>query len=129
MTVTGHGVPAVRHLAPHRIGDEFVLRLAGPVEIAAGVAAMNPEHFLQEKDVGRQPVQPLAQLVDHHSAVELGKALVDVIGGNGESHGGKTFRGPSNGSDILIAASPDPVVVCHGWISDPLAPSPRYGVR
>jgi hypothetical protein len=40
-------------------------------------------HFLQEDDVGRQLAQALAQLVHHHAAVELRKALVDVPGGDG----------------------------------------------
>ena len=53
MTVTGHGVPAVRHLAPHRIGDEFVLRLAGPFDVAIGVSLVRAEHFLKKEDVGR----------------------------------------------------------------------------
>src|SRR5215831_18312074 len=41
-------VAPVRNLVPHGIGDELVLRLARPVPVAAGVAAMGPLYLLQE---------------------------------------------------------------------------------
>ena len=71
---------------PHRIGDELVLRLARPVAVTPGVAAVDALHFLQEQNVGRQAVQPVAQLVDHHAARQMGKTLVDVVGSDGEAH-------------------------------------------
>ena len=81
--------PAVGDLVPVRVGDELVLRLGGPVPMPRRVAVVHADHFLQEQDVGVEPAQPLAQLVDHHPPVELGKALVDVVGRDGEAHGGR----------------------------------------
>ncbi len=72
-----------RHM---RVGDEFVLRLAGPVAVTHGVAAVRALDLLQEHDVGREAVQPLAQLVDHHATGDLRETLVDVVGGDGEAH-------------------------------------------
>jgi hypothetical protein len=45
-------------------------------------------HFLQEKYVRSNQLQALAQLADDHAAVELGEALVDVVGRNVQLHGG-----------------------------------------
>jgi len=86
MAVAVHGVLSVRDLAPHRVGDELVLRLAGPLVVAIRVPLVDAEHFLQEKDVGRQTVQPLLHLVDDHPPSEVGEALVDVVGRDGEAH-------------------------------------------
>ena len=79
-------IAAVRHLAPHRVGDELVLRFARPVEVAPGVAVVDALHLLQEQDVRRQAVQLFVELVDHHPTREMGKALVDVVGGDAELH-------------------------------------------
>ena len=60
-----------RDFVPDRVGDELVLRLAGPIAIAEGVATVHTLHLLQEQDVGRETLQPVAQLVDHHAARQV----------------------------------------------------------
>jgi len=82
VAVVVHGVAPVGVVAPDLVGEKLVLRLLGPVGEARGVAAVLPLHFLQEDDVGVERAQMVAQLVHHHSAVEVGKALVDVVGGD-----------------------------------------------
>src|SRR5579871_3377157 len=42
------------------------------------MALVHSLHFLQEDHVGGEGAQALAQLVDHHAAVEMRQALVDV---------------------------------------------------
>jgi hypothetical protein len=46
------------------------------------VAVVLALHFLQEEYVRRDQLQALAQLADDHATVELGEALVDVVGRN-----------------------------------------------
>jgi len=88
MAVVVDGVAAVGDVAPHLVGEEFVLRLVGPVIEARGVAAVLTLHLLQENDVRVEQAQVVAQLVDHHAAVELREALVDVVGGDVQIHAG-----------------------------------------
>ncbi len=53
-----------------------------------GMDQVQALNFLQEDDVWREFAQPLAQLMQYHTAVELGEPLVDVIGGDLEvGHG------------------------------------------
>ena len=79
-------VLAVRDLTPHRVGDEFVLRLAGPFDVAISVSLVRAEHLLKKQDVGRQPVQALFHLVDDHPPGEVRETLVNVVGRDGKSH-------------------------------------------
>jgi hypothetical protein len=53
MAMPVDGVLAVGDLAPHRVGDEFVLRLARPFVVAERVPIVRADHFLQEQNVGR----------------------------------------------------------------------------
>jgi hypothetical protein len=46
-----------------------------------------PTTSCSKQDVGGEAVQPIAQLVDHHPAIELREPLVDVVGRDGEAHG------------------------------------------
>jgi hypothetical protein len=46
------------------------------------VLAMLTLDFLQEHDVRIQLAQALAQLVQHHTAIKLRKAFVDVVCGD-----------------------------------------------
>ncbi len=87
MAVVRDRVLPVRDLPPHLVGDELVLRLDRPVLVPRRVSAVDADDLLQKHDVGGQTAQPVAQLVDHHSPVELREALVDVVGGDGEAHG------------------------------------------
>lgn len=79
MAVVVHGVPAIRNRRPDVARKKLVLRFAGPVLMAARVAEMQPLHLLQEDDVHFELTQALTQLVNHHAAVELGEALVNVV--------------------------------------------------
>ena len=87
-----NSVAAVGDLPPYGIGDELVLRLAGPVVIAAGVAIVGALHLLQEQDVGGHAVQLLLQLVDDHAPGEVRETLVDVVSRDGEFHRRATGR-------------------------------------
>ena len=49
---------------------------------------MDALHFLQKQDVRGHPAQLFAQLVDDHPAAEVRETLVDVEGGDSESHSG-----------------------------------------
>ena len=73
-------VAPVGEIAPHRVGEELVLRLDRPVAVARGLALVRALHFLQENDVGAERAQPIAQLVDHQPPIEERQALVDVVG-------------------------------------------------
>ena len=82
------GVAAIGHLLPHGVRDEFVLRLARPVDVAAGVAVVGALHLLQEQDVDGQPVQLLLDLMDDHAPGQVREALVDIERRDGEIHRG-----------------------------------------
>jgi hypothetical protein len=82
-----HRVLAVSNFLPDRVGDELVLRLDRPVDVPRRVPAVDAHDFLQQQDVGGETMQPLPQLVDHHAAIELREAFVDVVGGDGKAHG------------------------------------------
>jgi len=88
MAVVVDGIAAVGDVVPNLVGEEIVLRFVGPVVEARGVAAVLPQHLLQEDDVRVERAQTVAQLVDHHAAVELREALVDVVGGDMQIHAG-----------------------------------------
>ena len=81
------GVAAVSAGRPDVAGEEFVLRLDRPVRVARGVAKVQALHLLQEDDIHFQLAQPVAQLVNHHAAIELRETLVDVVGTNAQAHG------------------------------------------
>ena len=108
MAVVGDRVLAVGDLAPHGVGDEFVLRLGRPVDVPRRVTPVDADDFLQEQDVDGEPVKPLAQLVDHHPPVELREPLVDVVGRDGETHGRQDGQGPAdvNGFRGAMQAGP-----------------------
>ena len=89
VAVVRYGILPVRDLVPDRVGDELVLRLHRPVEMPGRVSAVHAHDLLQQQNVGGEAVQPLAQLVDHHPAIELREAFVDVVGRDGEAHGGR----------------------------------------
>src|SRR5215471_6817104 len=80
------GAP-ICNFVPERIGDKLVLRLAGPVTMAALAPTMGSLDLLQEQDVGGQSVQLLLQIVNHHPAGEMREALVNVVGRDREAHG------------------------------------------
>ena len=86
MAVAVHGILAIRDFAPHRVGNELVLRLARPLDIAIGVPVVCAEDFLQKKDVGRQAVQALLHLVDDHPPGEVRETLVNVVGRDSKTH-------------------------------------------
>src|SRR5438477_12851075 len=86
MPVAVHGILSVGDLAPHRVGDELMLWLARPLDIAIGVPVVRTEDFLQEENVGRQPVQALLHLVDDHPPGEMGETLVNVVRRDSKTH-------------------------------------------
>src|SRR5438876_9949835 len=55
MAVARCRIPAVRDFVPDLVGDEFVLRLERPIAVAALMAAMDPLHLLEKKNVGGEP--------------------------------------------------------------------------
>jgi hypothetical protein len=57
-----------------------VLALARPGRETLRVALVQAGNLLQEHDVRLERAQALAQLVDHHAAIELRQSLVDVQG-------------------------------------------------
>src|SRR5678815_1758636 len=63
------GVAAVDVL-PALAGQELVLR-AGPAAKTQRETVVQPLHLLQENKVGVERAQAVAQLMDHHAAVEL----------------------------------------------------------
>ena len=86
MTLAVHGVAPVGHFMPHRVGNEFVLRLARPVAITAGIALMRALDLLQEQDVSGQAVQLFLELMDDHAPRELRESFMDIEGRDGKSH-------------------------------------------
>ena len=96
--VTGqHGVAVVAGIVdriapvgvvgPNGIGQKFVLRFIGPIRNALSVPAVVTLHFLQKHEVRPKPAQPIAQLVDNHAPVEVGKAFVNIVGRNVQGFG------------------------------------------
>ena len=81
----GTPVAAVKPTVGVRLRGD-VLADVGPGQVAAGIALVLALHLLQEQDVGGEPVQAVAQLVDHHAAREVRKTLVDVVGRDREAH-------------------------------------------
>ena len=55
-------VAPVGVVAPHRVGQVFVLRRSGQSAIALGVVRVRADHLLQEDDVGSHRAHGLAQL-------------------------------------------------------------------
>ena len=77
VTVIVDGVAAV-HMLPVLAGKKLVLRFGRAGGKAQRVAMIESLHFLQEHDIRIERAQPVAQLVDHHPAVEMRQALVDI---------------------------------------------------
>src|SRR3989338_8773780 len=76
-------------MQPDFFCDELMLRAARIVMKTLGMARMFALHFLQKHDVGIQLAQAIAQLVQHHTAVEMGKTFVNVVGSDFQRlHGG-----------------------------------------
>ena len=71
-------VAAVGVLRPDRVGEEFVLGFGWPVEMAAGVAGVRAQHFLQEHQVRRCGADRVAQLRQHVATIEHIEAHVGV---------------------------------------------------
>ena len=71
-----------------------MLRLDGPVGVAQGVAQVQALNLLQKNHVGAQEAQAVAQVVNHHAPVELGKTLVDVVGADAQGVHGCSPFGP-----------------------------------
>ncbi|MNC23499.1 hypothetical protein D3C75_715280 [compost metagenome] len=71
-------VAAIGKVAPHAVGEEFVLRGLWPAGVARGVAVVAAEHFLKEDNVGLCAAHGLAQLRQDKAPVEGGEALVGI---------------------------------------------------
>ena len=78
------GVLAVREIGPHLVGEELVLRRRGPVLVVLRVQRVVADDLLQEHDVRSEHAQPVAQVMHDHPLVEVRKALVDIVGGDGQ---------------------------------------------
>src|ERR1700676_996899 len=100
MAMAGGRLPATRHFVPHSIGDDLMLRHQRPVSVAASMPAMDALHFLQKQNVRCHSAQLFPQFMDDHSPSEVRETLVNVEGGNSESHGLKISGGRSNSSGI-----------------------------
>lgn len=51
---------------------------------ASPVVCMLTLHLLQKHDVGVQLAQALAQFMHHHPLIEMGEALMDIVGSDSE---------------------------------------------
>ena len=71
-------IAAVGKVAPHTVGEEFVLRGLRPARVARGVAVVAAKHFLEEDDVGLGAAHRLAQFRQDEAPVEGGEALMGV---------------------------------------------------
>ncbi len=71
-------VAAIGEVAPHAVGEEFVLRGLWPAGVARSVAVVATQHFLKEDNVGLCAAHSLAQLWQDKAPVEGGEALVGV---------------------------------------------------
>jgi hypothetical protein len=67
---------------PYLFGYEFMLGHGRVIVVMQAVLAMLTLYFLQEHDVRIQLAQALAQLVQHHAAIKLRKAFVDIVCGD-----------------------------------------------
>ena len=67
---------------PDRIGQKLILRVAGPVFETLCMPLVLADHFLQKDDIGIKRAQAVAQLMHHHPPVEMGKTLVNIVGGD-----------------------------------------------
>ena len=79
-------VLAIGGLMPDFLGKKLVLRISRPVCMSYFVADMHALDFLQKHQVDIQRTQPVAQVMDHHASIELGKSLMDVVGADLELH-------------------------------------------
>lgn len=77
---------AVGGLVPDLLRQKLVLWIQRPVGMGDLVAHMHTLDLLQKHQVNIQRAQTLAQVVDHHATVELGKALVNVVRADPEFH-------------------------------------------
>src|SRR5450759_3813947 len=91
----------INGMRPNLSRDEIVLRAFRIVVITLAMQRMLTLHLLQEHDVGIHLAQPLAQLVQHDAAIEIGEALVDIVGGDFQgSHGGYSTQWRGRMSDV-----------------------------
>ena len=98
-----HRVLAVGAMWPDFPRDEFVLRTVRIVVKTLRMARVLTLRFLQKNDVGIQLAQTVAQLVQHHTAVEMGEAFVGVVGGDFlGKHGGILPTMDAGGSPVAI---------------------------
>ena len=61
-----------------------MLRLVRPVRMILHVTSVMANNLLQEHDIRTHQTQPIAQIVHHHAAIEVGKTFVNVVGGDGQ---------------------------------------------
>ena len=81
----------INGMRPDLLGNEVVLRASRIIVESLTMLCMFPLHFLQEHDIGIQFSQSLAQRVQHHTAIEIGEALVNVVGGYFQGRHGYVF--------------------------------------
>jgi phage gp36-like protein len=80
MTIRIESILAVRKVAPHRICQEFVLRLARPIAVLRRPCGVFANYLLQKDDVGINRSERLAKAVQNELSVVPGKAFVNIDG-------------------------------------------------
>ena len=88
------GVAAVDML-PAIAGEEGVLRLFRVRGEAQREALVEPLHFLQKHEVRVEDAQPVAQVMQHHAAVEVRQALMDIERDDAQALDHQPYLSPS----------------------------------
>ena len=63
---------------PLGIGEEFVLRLIGPIEVFSRLNGIFADHFLHENQIGFEESKCLAKPVKYKTPVAPGKTFMDI---------------------------------------------------
>ena len=74
----------VSGMRPTPVRDEFMLSAIRIIREILPVRVVRTLHFLQKNDIRIQLAQSLAQLVQNHPLIKMGKTLVNIIGSYGE---------------------------------------------
>ncbi|MNK78577.1 hypothetical protein D3C87_982140 [compost metagenome] len=73
-----NGIAPVGEIAPHAVGEKFVLRGLWPFVVAVRMPFVFTHHFLQKHQIGRGAAHRFAQLRQDESPVKRGEAFVGV---------------------------------------------------
>ena len=71
---------SIGKIGPDRVSQKLMLRPVRPIIETGGVPSMLADHFLQKDNIGTKSPQIIAQLVNHHVPLEMGKTFVNIVG-------------------------------------------------